>query len=203
MMKRTAIAGLALLGLLTALPAAAQNSPPPQRIRGTIDAVAGSVLTVTARGGATSTITLADDASVRAIAPASISDIKPGTYIGSAAMPQDDGSLRALEVQVFPENMRGVGEGQHPFDLKPGSTMTNATAGDVQGTDGRTVTLRYQGVETKLVVPPDVPVITYEPGDRAMLTKGAHVIVSVTKAADGSLTSKAIQVGKDGLVPPM
>ncbi len=202
-MKRTAIAGLALLGLLTALPAAAQNSPPPQRIRGTIDAVAGSVLTVTARGGATSTITLADDASVRAIAPASISDIKPGTYIGSAAMPQDDGSLRALEVQVFPENMRGVGEGQHPFDLKPGSTMTNATAGDVQGTDGRTVTLRYQGVETKLVVPPDVPVITYEPGDRAMLTKGAHVIVSVTKAADGSLTSKAIQVGKDGLVPPM
>jgi hypothetical protein len=202
MMKRTAIAGLALLGLLTALPAAAQDSPPPQRIRGTIDAVDGSKLTVTARGGGTSTVTLADDATVRLIAPADIRDIKPGTYIGSAAMPQDDGSLRALEVQIFPESMRGVGEGQHPFDLKPGSTMTNATAGDVTGTDGRVVTMTYQGVKTRLVVPPDVPVITYEPGDRSMLTKGAHVIVMVVKAADGSMVSHGLQVGKDGLVPP-
>jgi len=84
------------------------------------------VLTVTARGGSTSTITLADDASVRAIAPPTSATSKPGTSIGSAAMPQDDGSLQALEVQIFPESMRGVGEGQHPFDLKPGSTMTNA-----------------------------------------------------------------------------
>ena len=201
-MKRSAIAGLALFAALAALPAMAQSQP-QQRIRGTIEAMNGSVMTIAARGGSTATVTLADDATVRAIAPADIRDIKPGSYIGSAAMPQPDGSLRALEVQVFPESMRGVGEGQHPFDLKPGSTMTNATAGDVEGTDGRVVTLRYQGVETKLTVPPDVPVITYEPGSRDQLTKGAHVIVSAVKADDGSLVSHAIQVGKDGLVPPM
>ncbi|OWJ66501.1 DUF5666 domain-containing protein [Inquilinus limosus] len=201
-MKRSAIAGLALFGILSALPAMAQSQP-QQRIRGTIEAMDGPVMTIAARGGTTATVTMADDAQVRTIAPADIHDIKPGTYIGSAAMPQADGSLQALEVQVFPESMRGVGEGQHPFDLKPGSTMTNATAGDVTGTDGRVVTMRYQGVETKLVVPPDVPVITYEPGNRSQLVKGAHVIVSAVKADDGSLVSHAVQVGKDGLVPPM
>ncbi|KGM33950.1 DUF5666 domain-containing protein [Inquilinus limosus] len=199
-MKRSAIVGLALFGVLSALPAMAQTQ---QRIRGTIEAMDGPVMTIAARGGTTATVTVADDATVRTIAPADIRDIKPGTYIGSAAMPQADGSLQALEVQVFPESMRGVGEGQHPFDLKPGSTMTNATAGDVTGTDGRVVTMRYQGVETKLVVPPDVPVITYEPGSRDQLVKGAHVIVSAVKADDGSLVSHAVQVGKDGLVPPM
>lgn len=201
-MKRSAIAGLALFGVLAALPAMAQSQP-QQRIRGTIEAMDGPVMTIAARGGSTATVTMADDVTVRTIAPADIHDIKPGTYIGSAAMPQADGSLQALEVQVFPESMRGVGEGQHPFDLKPGSTMTNATAGDVEGTDGRVVTLRYQGVETRLVVPPDVPVITYEPGSRDQLVKGAHVIVSAVKGADGSLVSHAVQVGKDGLVPPM
>lgn len=199
-MKRSAIAGLALFGVLSALPAMAQTQ---QRIRGTIEAMDGPVMTIAARGGTTATVTVADDAQVRTIAPADIHDIKPGTYIGSAAMPQADGSLQALEVQVFPESMRGVGEGQHPFDLKPGSTMTNATAGDVTGTDGRVVTMRYQGVETRLVVPPDVPVITYEPGNRSQLVKGAHVIVNAVKADDGSLVSHAVQVGKDGLVPPM
>lgn len=202
-MKRSAIAGLALFGVLSALPAMAQSQPPQQRIRGTIEAMDGSVMTIAARGGSTATVTVADDAMVRTIAPADIHDIKPGTYIGSAAMPQADGSLQALEVQVFPESMRGVGEGQHPFDLKPGSTMTNATAGDVTGTDGRVVTMRYQGVETRLVVPPDAPVITYEPGNRSQLVKGAHVIVMAVKADDGSLVSHAVQVGKDGLVPPM
>ena len=201
-MHRSIAAGLALLGVLTAVPALAQTQP-QQRIRGTIEAMDGSVMTIAARGGTTATVTLADDAMVRTIAPADIHDIKPGTYIGSAAMPQPDGSLQALEVQVFPESMRGVGEGQHPFDLKPGSTMTNATAGDVTGTDGRVVTMQYQGHETKLVVPPDVPVITYEPGKRDQLVKGAHVIVSAVKGDDGSLVSHAVQVGKDGLVPPM
>jgi len=201
-MKRSAIAGLALFGVLSALPAMAQTQP-QQRIRGTIEAMDGPVMTIAARGGTTATVTVADDATVRTIAPADIHDIKPGTYIGSAAMPQADGSLQALEVQVFPESMRGVGEGQHPFDLKPGSTMTNATAGDVTGTDGRVVTMQYQGHETRLVVPPDVPVITYEPGNRSQLVKGAHVIVSAVKADDGSLVSHAVQVGKDGLVPPM
>jgi hypothetical protein len=201
-MHRSIAAGLALLGVLSAVPALAQTQP-QQRIRGTIEAMDGSVMTIAARGGTTATVTLANDVMVRTIAPADIHDIKPGTYIGSAAMPQPDGSLQALEVQVFPESMRGVGEGQHPFDLKPGSTMTNATAGDVTGTDGRVVTMQYQGHETKLVVPPDVPVITYEPGNRDQLVKGAHVIVSAVKADDGSLVSHAVQVGKDGLVPPM
>ena len=201
-MHRSIAAGLALLGVLSAVPAMAQTQP-QQRIRGTIEAMDGSGMTIAAHGGTTATVTLANDVMVRTIAPADIHDIKPGTYIGSAAMPQPDGSLQALEVQVFPESMRGVGEGQHPFDLKPGSTMTNATAGDVTGTDGRVVTMQYQGHETKLVVPPDVPVITYEPGKLDQLVKGAHVIVSAIKGDDGSLVSHAVQVGKDGLVPPM
>jgi hypothetical protein len=175
----------------------------PFRIRGTIDAVDAKTLHLTTRGGEKRTLALASDLVVTAIVSASITDIKTGSYIGTAAVAQPDGSLRALEVQVFPEAMRGVGEGHRPWDLGSGSTMTNGTVGDVAGIQGRTLTLRYKGGEQRVAVPVDVPVITYEPGARAMLAPGAHVIVTALREADGSLVAQRIGVGKDGLTPPM
>jgi hypothetical protein len=201
-MRKLLSLAAALGVVLIAAPSFAQNAT-PIRIRGTVDAFSGSKLDVTSRTGEKVSVTLAPDATVTLIAPAKITDIKSGSFIGTAAMPQSDGSLKALEVQVFPESMRGSGEGQRAWDLQPQSTMTNATAYDVVGTDGRTLTLKWQGQETKLTVPPDVPIITYEKGDRSMLMPGAHVIVNGTKGADGVPVAMRVSVGKDGLTPPM
>jgi hypothetical protein len=125
----------------------------PFRIRGTIDSMHGQTLRLTARSGGTDTVTLAPDISVTEIVPARIGDIKPGSYIGTAAVAQPDGSLKALEVQVFPPSMRGVGEGHRPWDFGPQSSMTNGTVGQVSGTAGRMLTLRYKGGEQHVVVP--------------------------------------------------
>ena len=201
-MKNILALATALGVVLMAAPSHAQNGT-PIRIRGTIDAVNGSTLDVTSRTGEKVSVALAPDATVVLIAPAKITDIKSGSFIGTAAMPQSDGSLKALEVQVFPESMRGTGEGQRDYDLQPQSTMTNATAYDVVGTNGRDLTLKWQGKETKLTVPPDVPIITYEKGDRTMLKPGAHVIVNGTKGANGTPVAMRVAVGKDGLMPPM
>ncbi len=179
------------------------QTPATTRIRGIIDSVSGNSMQITSRDGEKLSLALSGQLGVTEIVPAKITDIKSGTYIGTAAVPQSDGTLKALEVQVFPESMRGVGEGDHPWDLQPHSTMTNGTAGDVVGTQGRTLTVNYKGGEKKLVVPEKAPIITYQPGTRAMLTPGAHVIITATKAADGSLTATRIGVGKDRLTPPM
>lgn len=175
----------------------------PFRVRGTIDAVDAKTLHVTSREGQKMTLAMAANVGVTEILPASIGDIKPGSYIGTAAMPQDDGSLRAFEIQVFPESMRGVGEGNHPWDLEPKSSMTNGTVGDVVVTQGRTLTLRYKDGEKKVVVPEKAPIITYAPGTAAMLTPGAHVIITAVRQPDGSMIAQRVGVGKDGLVPPM
>lgn len=183
--------------------AAFAQTPAPVRVRGTIDSVNAQTMVVTSREGQKVTLAVAPDVGVTAILAASISDIKPGTYIGTAAMPQADGSLLAYEIQVFPESMRGVGEGHRPWDLQPQSTMTNGTVGDVVVTQGRTLTLRYKDGEKKVVVPEKAPIITYAPATTAMLTPGAHVIITATQQADGSLVAQRVGVGKDGLVPPM
>jgi len=160
-------------------------------------------MTVTTRSGETVTVGLRPDTVVTVIAAISIADIKHGSYIGTAAMPQPDGTLLAREIQVFPESMRGIGEGHRPYDLEPQSTMTNGTVGDVVGSAGRVLTLRYQGGEKKVTVPAEAPIITYEPGTPALLVVGAHVIVTRAKAADGSLSADRVGVGKNGLTPPM
>jgi hypothetical protein len=183
-------------------PAQAQ-SPRSARIRGTIDSVAAGSLSLTSRSGQKLTVALASDTVVAAIVPIKIEDIKPGSFVGSAAMPQADGTQRALEVHVFPESARGTGEGHRPFDLQPESTMTNGTVGTVSGSAGRTLTVTYQGGQKTIVVPPDTPVVTYEPGSPALLVPGAHVIVMGTEASDGKISATRISVGKDGLVPPM
>jgi hypothetical protein len=175
----------------------------PFRIRGTIDAVQAHSMQVTSRTGQKMTVALAPDVGVTAIVATKITDIQPNSYIGTAAMPQPDGTLKALEVQVFPESMRGVGEGNHAWDLQPQSTMTNGTVGSVIGTEGRTLTLSYKGGEKKVVVPENVPIITYVPATPAILTPGAHVIITAMQKPDGSVVATRVGVGKDGLVPPM
>jgi hypothetical protein len=179
------------------------QTAPPTRVRGVIDSADAHELRVTTRAGDKVTLKLADDAGVTIIAPIAIDAIKPGSFIGTAAVTQPDGTLKALEIQVFPESMRGVGEGHRPWDLGAGSTMTNGTVGDLKVSNGRLLTLTYKGGEQKVFVPENAPIITYEPGTKAALKQGAHVIVTATHNADETLTATRVGVGKDGLVPPM
>jgi hypothetical protein len=193
---------IAALGLAVGLPALA-DEPKPFRTRATIDEVGPDSMKLTSRAGEKLTIALTASTVVVAIVPIKLEEIKPGSFIGTAALPQADGTQRALEVHVFPESMRGTGEGHRPFDLQPQSTMTNGTVGSVTGTTGRTLTVTYQGGEKTVAVPPGTPIVTYEPATRAMLVAGAHVILFGTEGDGGAITATRISVGKDGLVPPM
>jgi hypothetical protein len=203
-MLKARFLGLSLAACLAAGSPAFAQTPAPARVRGAISSVDASELQVTTRSGDKVTLKLPADAVVTIIEPIAIDAIKPGSFIGTAARTQPDGTLRALEVQVFPESMRGVGEGHRPWDLGSDSTMTNGTVGTLEKlTDERTLTLDYKGGEKTVIVPAGVPIITYEPGSRAALVPGAHVIVTATRAPDETLTAIRLGVGKDGLVPPM
>ena len=158
-------------------------------------------MTVTSRDGRKIALAIAPDVVVTAIIAASITDIKPGSSIGTAAAPQADG-MRALEIQLFPDSMRGVGEGHHPWDLQPLRTMTNGTVGDVVVTQGRTLTLATRMGRKTVVVPENAPIITYGVGSRAMLVR-VYVIITATQKPDGSLTAQRVGVGQNGLTPPM
>lgn len=185
------------------MPAAAQD-PPPVRVRGTIERVDGAVYTVKARDGTELKITAAEKPQIAGIIKASLSDIKQGSFVGVTAMPQADGSLSALEVHIFPEAMRGTGEGHYPWDLQPKSTMTNANVEDVvSAVEGNTLTLKYKDGEKKILVPAGAPVVTYVPGDANDLKAGAKVFIIAVKQPDGSLQGRAWRVGRDGLTPPM
>jgi len=173
-------------------------------VRGTVETLDGTALTVKSRDGATVHIKLADNYAVAAVVPTELGAIKSGSFIGTAAMKQADGSLVALEVLVFPEAMRGTGEGHYPWDLQPESTMTNATVSTLaESPKGREMSLTFKGENNKVIVPAGVPIVTFEPGDKAMLKPGAKVFVGTTKGADGTLTAARVNVGKDGLTPPM
>jgi hypothetical protein len=186
-----------------AIGSAHAQAPQPYRLRATIDAVSADSVSLTSRTGEKLTAALTPSTTFAAIVPIKLEDIKPGSFIGSAAMPQPDGTQKALEVHVFPEAMRGTGEGHRPFDLQPTSTMTNGTVGSVTGSEGRTLKVGYQGGEKIIDVPPGTPVVTYEPGTHDLLAPGAHVILMGTRAEDGKITATRISVGKNGLVPPM
>jgi hypothetical protein len=181
--------------------AAAQT---PTRIRGTIESATGQALTIKSREGQTVTVTLAPNFAVVAVSKASLGDIKSGTFVGAAALPQSDGTFKAQEVLVFPEAMRGSNEGHYPWDLSPGSTMTNAAVtAMVSGNDGTALTLKHKDGEVKVVVPQAVPIVTLGPGDKSLLVPGAGVFVPASKAADGALSAGRVLVGKDGVMPPM
>ncbi|HEX3349744.1 MAG TPA: DUF5666 domain-containing protein [Acetobacteraceae bacterium] len=192
------------IGLSLAASAAfAQIGGSPARLRGKIDAVSGETLKLTLRNGTKASAKLPDNVRVTWLTVANASEIQPGSYVGTAAVPQPDGSLKALEVQVFPPSMRGVGEGTRAWDLGSQSSMTNGTVGSLVAANGRTITITYKGGEKRVVVPDDVPIVTYEPADKAALTPGANVLINGTRAADGTVTASSVSVGKNALVPPM
>jgi len=196
---------LGTIGLLLALaapPANAQEAP--VRVRGTIDRVEGDVYVVKARGGGELKVKLADKATVVALTKASLADIKQGSYVGVAGMPQADGSQKALEVHIFPEAMRGTGDGHRGWDLQPSSTMTNGSVEQTAASsDGQVLTLKYKDGEKKIVVPPDAPIVVYVPGDKSELKAGASIFISAAvKQADGTLQAPRVNVGR-GVAPPM
>jgi len=204
-MTVVALAGVALgalvlmvSGIATAL---AQDTV---RVRGTIERLDGSTYVVKARDGAELKVALADNPQIAGVVKASLSDIKQGSFVGVTAMPQADGSQRALEVHIFPEAMRGTGEGHYPWDLRPQSTMTNANVEQaVTGVDGQTLTLKYKDGEKKIFVPTSTPIVVYVQGDKSDLKPGAKVFIAAIKQPDGTLQGRAWRVGRDGVTPPM
>jgi uncharacterized protein Veg len=194
---------LVALAVGVSLSGAAFAQTTPARLRGKIDAVSGDTIQLTLRNGTKTSAKLPADVRVTWLTESQPSEIKEGSYVGTAAVPQPDGTLKALEVQVFPPSMRGVGEGTRDWDLGAGSSMTNGTVGSLVASSGRTITITYKGGEKKVLVPNDVPIVTYEPTDRAALTPGANVIINGARAADGTVTAGSVSVGKNGLVPPM
>jgi hypothetical protein len=188
----------------SSLSAIAQQPPTPSRVRGTIEAVDGDTLTVKSRSGEDVKLHMTGDMRVVGITKISLSDIKVGSFIGTTTVPDPDGTQKAVEVHVFPEDMRGTGEGSRPFDLRPNSTMTNATvATTVAGNDGHTLMVKYKDGEKKVVVSPDTPVVTFVPGDKSDLKAGAKIIAFMKKLPDGSFETNRASVGRDGLTPPM
>ncbi|WP_375458682.1 hypothetical protein [uncultured Enterovirga sp.] len=203
MTSRHLIVGAALgAGLLASTLTIAQSAP--TRVRGVITSLSGGTLTVASREGPTLSIMLAENARVVAVARATLADIRPGTFVGVAAMPRPDGTQLAIEVLIFPEAMRGAGEGHRPWDLLPESTMTNATVAEtVTKTDGPTLTLTYKDGQKIITVPPEAPIVTFIPADRGDLKPGARIFSTVTKTEAGALTAASVTVGKDGVDPPM
>jgi Domain of unknown function (DUF5666) len=192
--------------LLLAAGASLAQEPAQVRVRGTIEAVDGAMLTVRSRDRQmVYRIKVADDAVVRGIVPASLAEIKNDSFVGVSGLPQADGSQKALEVHIFPEAMRGTGEGHYPWDLRADSTMTNANVEQSDtSVDGQTLTLKYKNGEKKVIVTPETVVVTYNPSDKSELKPGAKIFIGAAKKqADGTLLAPRINYGKDGLTPPM
>ena len=202
-MRKQFLAAFAVGAVLAAVTASAQTPPPPSRTRATIVSATDSSLSVKTRTGQAVTIALTPTTRYVAVSHGEISAIQPNSYIGTAAAPQPDGTLKAIEVTVFPESMRGTGDGHYAWDLPNANTMTNGVVGKLDNAHGRTLTVQYKGGEKQVVVPDDVPVVTLAPGDHSLLKPGTHVEVVAMKAADGSLTAGAVLAGVGGVTPPM
>jgi hypothetical protein len=184
--------------------ALAQKPPVPTRVRGAIESVDGDILTVKSRSGEDVKLHMTADIKVVGIIKISMADIKVGSFIGATTVPGPDGKQNALEVHVFPEDMRGTGEGSRPYDLRPNSTMTNATVDQsVASNDGHSLTVKYKDGEKQVEVLPDTPVVTYVPADKSDLKAGAKVIAFMKQLPDGSFETNRVSVGRDGLTPPM
>ena len=210
-MRKLLLSGFAAMALSGG--AAFAQDASPQIIRGTIDAATPARLSLTTRDGSKLTITLAQNVTVTDIIRSSLAAVKSGSYIGTAAIKQPDGQYRAIELQVFPESMRGIGKGTRPWNLTKTSTMTNGTVGAMTQTNGTVGTVSGGGDVTlsvndgtgrkTILVPSTVPVVTYQPGNARELAPGGHVLLFATKTASGALTTSRVNIGKDGLTPPM
>ncbi|MBS0445512.1 MAG: hypothetical protein JSR59_06130 [Proteobacteria bacterium] len=191
--------GLACTGAAAQTPAAGAA----RRLRGTVVSFDGSTLVLKERSGETYNLAAPPNLAINEVLPIELAAIQPNSFVGVASLPGEGGKLRALEVLVFPEAARGSGEGHYPWDLQPGSTMTNATVADVVSVgQGRTLKLRYKDGEQTVVVPPGIPVVTFKPGDRNLVVAGAKVIVTA-QPRDDKLTAMRVLVGRDGFQPPM
>jgi hypothetical protein len=199
-----ALAGIALGALPITVPSDAAQAQETVRIRGAIESIDGSTYAIRSRDGADLKVALADNAQIAAVVKASLADIKQGLFVGVTAMPQADGSLSAVEVHIFPEAMRGTGEGHYSWDLRPQSTMTNANVDQVvTAVDGQTLTLKYKDGEKKIFVPVDTPIVAYVRGDKNDLKPGAKVFIAAVKQPDGTLQGRAWRIGREGVTPPM
>jgi hypothetical protein len=202
-LPRALVASLAVVSVLAS--AAWAQQPPTVRIRGTIESIDGKTLNIKTREGTDVKVNATDDIAVIGIAKTSLSEIKQGSYIGVSAMPQPDGSQKAIAIHIFPEAMRGAAEGFRPWDLRPNSTMTNATvAQTVASVDGQVIEVKYKDGEKKVVVPPDAAIVAFLTGEKSEIKPGAKVIIfGAKKNDDGSLETNRIGVGRDGIAPPM
>jgi hypothetical protein len=197
--------GAASLALLLTGSALAQQ-PKTVRVRGTIEKVDGSTMTVKARDGANLTIKAADNIRVQGLAKASLDDIPTDTFIGVTAMPQPDGSQKAIAIHIFTAQQRKVVPQRHgPWDLQPNSTMTNAVVGSkVTAAEGNVLTVKYKDGEKKIVVTPQTSIVKVVPGDKSEIKAGAKILImGAAKQPDGSLVAPSVYVGKDGITPPM
>src|SRR5437773_7639519 len=212
---------IGMLSIAVLLAGAAQAQSQVQKIPGDVVKVDGAKLEIKSTAGQVVDVKLADNARLSARSPADATKLAPGAFIGTTAVPQPDGTLRASEVHIFSESMRGTGEGHRPMDTEPGSTMTNATIASVGGAaqhntmtnatvagvsgapGERRMQLTYKGGEKTVVVPENVPVLSIEPADRSLLTPGTHGIVYATPQADGMLAAERVSIGKNGYVPPL
>jgi hypothetical protein len=200
---RMLVASLTLATLLGT--AALAQQPQTVRIRGTLEAVDGPMLSIKSREGADMKVKMTDNVAVFAVVKTELSEIKEGSYIGVTGVPEPDGTQKAVAVHIFPENQRGASEGFRPWDQRPNSTMTNATvAQTVKGTDGQNILVKYKDGEKKVVVPPETPVVTFVAGDKSELKPGAKIIIfAAVKKDDGTLEAGRVNVGRDGITPPM
>ena len=202
---RTIALAAAVLGLFV-MPALAQAPPAgtPTRIRGTVDKLDGQNLTVKSRDGQVVTVALAPNVTVSTLVKKTMADVKTGDFVASTGIKGTDGKIHAIEVRIFPESLRGAGEGQYPWDLKPDSIMTNATVGTItQSPAGNTVKVTYKGTDSEYVIDPTTPIFANAAGDTSLLKPGAAVFVIALKQEDGKLTSARLYAEKDGIKPPM
>lgn len=198
-------AALAAFAAFIVTSSAIAQQAPTVRIRGTIETVDGSTLGIKTREGTDVKVKMTDNVAIFAVVKTSLSEIKDGSYIGVTGMPEPDGTQKAIAVHIFPENQRGAAEGFRPWDARTNSTMTNATvAQTVKGTDGQNITVKYKDGEKKVVVPPDTPIVTFIASDKSEVKPGAKLIIfGAAKKDDGTLEANRVNVGRDGITPPM
>src|SRR5689334_23912172 len=197
-------ATFALAAALTTQAIAQQPPTPTVRIRGAIEAVDGNVLAIKTREGSDVKVKMTDNVAVFAVVKTDLAEIKEGSYIGVSAMPQPDGTQKAFAVHIFPENQRGAAEGFRPWDARANSTMTNATVAEtVKGTAGQNILVKYKDGEKKVVVPPETPVVTFVASDKSEVKPGAHIIIFGATKKDDMLEANRVNVGRDGITPPM
>ena len=204
LMRSTYSAGVVIA--LLAVPALAQTpaGTTPTRVTGTVDKLDGNNLTVNMKDGPAVTVLLADNVAVFGVEKRSRANIKPGDYLASGGVRGTDGKIHAVEVRIFPETLRGTGEGQRPWDVKQDGVMTNATVGTVsQSPQGGVIHVKYKEGESEYTVGPEVPIVAYVAGDRSLLKPGAAVLTIAQKKPDGSLTAARVTAEKDGVKPPM